>query len=67
MGNQLRGTEGNLEGGGSRDSKDDASLGVDWNTESDTLSVDARDIVDKTTGPQLRDNCFKRLHGSTTP
>jgi len=25
------------------------ALGVDWNTESDTLSVDARDIVDKTT------------------
>ena len=52
MGNQLRRTKGNLEGGGSRDSQTAQALGVDWNTESDTLSVDSRDILDKTTkGP----------------
>jgi hypothetical protein len=44
------------------------SLGVDWNTETDTLSMDPRDISDKKhKGPQLRNNCSKRLPGFTTP
>ena len=31
------------------------ALGVDWNTESDTLLVDPRDILDKTTqGPATK-------------
>jgi hypothetical protein len=31
------------------------AFGVDWNTESDTFSVDARDILDKTTkGPATK-------------
>jgi len=38
------------------------ALGLDWNTEFHTLSVDTRDILNKTDkGPQLRDNCSKRL------
>ena len=43
------------------------ALGVDWNTESDTLSMDSRDILDKQQVPLLRDNCFKRLPGLRPP
>ena len=61
MGNQLRGSEGNLESGWSRDSKTTQALGVDWNTESDTLSVDASDILDKTTnGPATKSQLLQK-------
>jgi hypothetical protein len=30
------------------------ALGVDWNTESDTLLIDSRDILDKMTGPATK-------------
>ena len=49
-----------MEGGGSRGSKDDLSFGLDWNTESDTLSVDTRDILDKITkGPANKRQLFQ--------
>lgn len=55
MGYQLQRTAGHLEGGGQEIQRATQALGVDWNTKSDTLTMDLRDILDKTTtGPAAK-------------
>ena len=43
------------------------ALGVDWNTELGTPSMDSRDILDKTKGAATKRQLLQRLPGSRPP
>jgi hypothetical protein len=54
MGHQLRRTKTFWIAEGQEIQRTTQALGADWKAESDTLSVDPRDILDKTHGPATK-------------